>query len=131
MYYDNEFFQTPEHAYQAAKTLVPEERETIKKAETPRAARNLGQKVTLREDWDDIKLEVMSDITWDKFTRHTELKDRLLATGKALLIEGNTWGDKFWGMCGGEGENNLGKILMQVRESLNVPSDRSQWKRLR
>ena len=42
----------------------------------------------------------------------------LLATGKATLVEGNSWGDTFWGVCRGKGKNMLGKILMRVRKRL-------------
>jgi predicted NAD-dependent protein-ADP-ribosyltransferase YbiA (DUF1768 family) len=53
-----------------------------------------------------------------KFSTHQELRERLLATGEAELIEGNTWNDTFWGVCKGEGQNWLGKILMEVRKEL-------------
>lgn len=45
---------------------------------------------------------------------------KLLATRDRMLIEGNDWGDTFWGMVDGEGENNLGKILMRVREEIKT-----------
>ena len=53
-----------------------------------------------------------------KFMQNPELRDALLATGNSLLIEGNTWGDYFWGKVNGHGENHLGLILMDVREKL-------------
>jgi len=28
---------------------------------------------------------------------------------------GNHWGDRYWGVCDGKGENNLGKIQMGIR----------------
>ncbi|NWN81082.1 NADAR family protein, partial [Bacillus sp. (in: firmicutes)] len=51
------------------------------------------------------------------------LKNKLLQTGESILIEGNTWGDKIWGVCNGVGENKLGKILMKVRNELKEASD--------
>jgi predicted NAD-dependent protein-ADP-ribosyltransferase YbiA (DUF1768 family) len=57
----------------------------------------------------------MEDILMRKFA-HLELRGLLLATGDAHLEEGNWWGDYFWGVCKGKGENNLGKILMKVRD---------------
>ena len=45
-----------------------------------------------------------------------DLQVKLLATGDAYLEEGNTWGDRIWGTVDGQGENRLGKILMQVRD---------------
>ena len=53
-----------------------------------------------------------------KFTKHKDLKEKLLATGDAYLEETNHWHDTFWGVCKGKGQNHLGKILMEVREEL-------------
>jgi len=114
-------YPTSEHAYQAAKTLDPDERRLVREAKTPGKAKRLGQKVTMREDWDDVKVSVMEAILLDKFTRSPELRMKLLATGDEHLEEGNYWGDHFWGTDEKtrKGENNLGKVLMRVRETLN------------
>ena len=76
----------------------------------------MGRIVELRPDWENIKINVMASLVAQKFMQ-PHLRDMLLATGDAKLIEGNTWGDRFWGQCSGVGENQLGKILM-LRESL-------------
>ncbi len=55
-----------------------------------------------------------------KFTRHFDLREKLLATGDRKLVEGNTWGDTFWGVCRGNGKNHLGKILMKIRAELQA-----------
>jgi predicted NAD-dependent protein-ADP-ribosyltransferase YbiA (DUF1768 family) len=47
-----------------------------------------------------------------------ELAKRLTATGHRKIIEGNYWGDTFWGVCKGIGENHMGKIIMQTRGEL-------------
>ena len=112
-----EYFST-EHAYQAAKTLDPVEREVIRASTKPGEAKKLGQKVTMREDWDQVKISIMKDLVSQKFTNHQDLKENLLATGDSYLEETNTWSDFFWGVCKGKGENHLGKILMEVREEL-------------
>lgn len=110
-------YPTTEHAYQAAKTLDPVEREHVRSSKTPGVARRRGQKVTLREDWEDVKIPVMQDLLEQKFTKphYTKL---LLKTGNQNLVEGNTWGDQFWGCVDGEGENHLGRLLMKLRETL-------------
>ena len=107
-------YPTIENAYQAAKTLNKEERIPFQTC-TPREAKQLGYKLTLRDDWDYVKLHIMYSLNQQKY-RIPEYRDRLLATGIQNLVEGNTWGDQFWGVCDGVGENHLGRILMRIRE---------------
>lgn len=86
----------------------------------PSEAKKYGRRCKLRLDWEDEKIKVMEDIVFNKFQSNDVLKEKLLDTGDALLIEGNDWNDKFWGVCNGEGENHLGKILMNVRTMLRI-----------
>jgi predicted NAD-dependent protein-ADP-ribosyltransferase YbiA (DUF1768 family) len=65
----------------------------------------------------------MEELVRRKFA-DPELAEKLLATGDEELVEGNTWNDRFWGVCRGEGRNELGKILMRVRAELRVQSRR-------
>ena len=116
--YDELLYDSVEHAYQAAKTQHQEEREWIKSAKTPGEAKRRGQKITIKKDWEYVKLGVMSLLVKRKF-KTPKLEEKLLATGNAELIEGNYWHDTFWGVCNGKGENHLGKILMQVRKEKN------------
>jgi hypothetical protein len=111
-------YPTVEHAFQAGKTKDKNERMEISLLNTPGEAKRAGRKVKLREDWEQIKLEVMEFLVRLKFENYLDLKDKLLATGDAELIEGNWWNDRFWGVCKGKGENNLGKILMKIRSEL-------------
>lgn len=110
-------YPTTEHAFQAAKTLDPKEREKIRDATSPGAAKKLGRKVVLRPGWDDMRVMVMDSILWLKFS-HPILRKWLLETGDAELIESNDWGDRFWGVCKGKGENQLGKSLMMIRDAI-------------
>ena len=112
-------YSTSEAAYQAQKTLDENERLRISKLEDPHDAKVEGQKLVLRADWDDVKVDVMYLICMNKFYQNPELEELLLATGDEELVEGNHWGDTFWGVCNGVGENKLGKILMMVREHLS------------
>jgi len=82
---------------------------------SPHEAKSIGRTVLLRDDWEKIKNKVMYDIVKDKFTRNTLLKYKLIETGNAQLIEGNTWNDTYWGVCCGKGLNVLGNILMGIR----------------
>lgn len=113
---DGVMWPTIEHAFQAAKTEIPSEQREILRANTPGTAKALGRAVTLRDGWDGIKLMVMANLVYKKFSTDEELRAKLIATGDAELIEGNNWGDKFWGVCDGEGLNHLGKVLMHVRD---------------
>lgn len=106
-----------EAAFQAQKCEFPEKRKEFQKL-NPSKAKALGRKVTLREDWDEVKTDVMEGIVRNKFTQNPDLGRKLVETGDAYLEEGNWWGDKIWGVCDGVGENRLGKILMKVREEL-------------
>lgn len=112
-------YQNNEAAFQAQKVIKPEDRKMFAKLD-PSAAKQLGRRVTLRDDWEAIKDTVMYEVCLAKFSQNQELMDRLLKTGSRHLEEGNTWGDKVWGTVNGEGENRLGKILMRVREELRV-----------
>lgn len=111
-------YPTAEHAFQAAKTLIPEERERVAACRTPGDAKRLGRRLTLRPGWDALRFEVMEALLRQKFRPGSALARRLLATGEAELVEGNSWGDRLWGVCGGVGENRLGRLLMQIRAEL-------------
>lgn len=111
-------YPTVEHAYQAAKTLDLAERTTILGIDRAGDAKKAGKKLTVRSDWDAVKVKVMAKLVYRKFDKNPELKAKLLSTGNVKLIESNTWGDRFWGVSKGEGENKLGKILMKVRSKL-------------
>jgi ribA/ribD-fused uncharacterized protein len=110
-------YPTLEHAYQAEKTNNFIHKCQIRMANTPGAAKRLGRVCDMRKDWDDVKYDVMLRLLRLKFNQ-LFFKRMLMQTGERQLIEGNTWGDTYWGVCDGEGENNLGKLIMQVRKEL-------------
>lgn len=117
--YEDVIYPTSEHAYQAAKH-IPSARTLILHCETPDKARKLGNFCggdTL-PGWAERRIDVMRICLIDKFTRNPVLAQQLVATGDAELIEGNTWNDRFWGVCAGVGENHLGRLLMDVRRGL-------------
>lgn len=110
-------YPSSEHAYMAMKTTDENLRKEISKLKTPREAKKFGRKIILRDNWDDLKISYMEEILKKKFS-NPELKEKLKATGNQELVEGNTWGDVFWGVCNGIGQNNLGKILMKIRDEI-------------
>ncbi|MBO5435308.1 NADAR family protein [bacterium] len=115
--YDGLLYKNNEAAFQAQKTLDLRERKTFAYM-SPSEAKKAGRHVKLRPDWETVKYDYMLDICRAKFAQNPALAEQLIATGDEELIEGNDWGDKTWGMVNGEGQNLLGKILMQVRDEL-------------
>ena len=115
--YEGILYKTIEHAYQAYKTLDESERNIVRSAKTAGEAKKLGRSVTLRSNWDKIKINLMREFIKLKF-ENPLLREMLLATGEADLVEGNYWNDKFWGVCRGQGENWLGKILVETRTDI-------------
>lgn len=117
--FEGEQYPTAEHAFQAAKTLDLSERKRIASLATPGQSKRAGRELTLRKDWEEIKVTAMTVILKSKFS--DPILSRMLdETGDAILIEGNTWHDNIWGSCtcrdcGNKGKNQLGKILMTIR----------------
>lgn len=110
-------YPSVEHAYVAMKTMDIELRKQISLMETAGKVKRMGRTLNIRSDWDHIKLPVMFGLLRLKFQK-PELKLLLISTGDSHLEEGNWWGDTFWGVCKGVGENNLGKLLMRIRQEI-------------
>lgn len=92
----------------------------------PNTAKRMGQRLVLRPHWDRIKLAIMHQLVFEKFHSNPSMRDRLIGTENALLIEGNDWGDTYWGVCRGLGANNLGNILMLVRSEIFLRTDKDR-----
>ena len=118
--YMGQTYANNEAAFQAQKTLSAREQRKfcIFRMHNPSDAKKLGRDLTLRPDWEKMKVRFMYEICMCKFMQNPELRDKLLATGESTLIEGNNWGDYFWGKVNNCGENQLGIILMDVRAKL-------------
>lgn len=117
--YEGMEYPSVEHAFQAAKTTDMNIRAGFQICPTPGDAKHFGRRVPLRSDWESVKIDVMKDCVRDKFTRNLsdiDLKKKLLDTRDAYLEEGNRHGDRFWGTVDGIGRNELGKILMEIRD---------------
>jgi N-glycosidase YbiA len=124
---DGERWPTSEHYFQAQKFIELEYRERIRMKASPAIAARLGRsrKVTIRPDWESVKVDVMRRAVFARFTAHSELQALLLSTGDELLIEAAD-GDAFWGHGADRaGQNWLGRILMEVRSSLQVAVKRT------
>lgn len=113
---DGVLWPTSEHYYQAQKHAHnPLYMEAIRNVSSPKCAKNMACRRSLREDWAEVKDGVMRKVILAKFTQHPELTDKLLATGNAVLVEDSPI-DAYWGVGpDGAGENKLGRILMEAR----------------
>ena len=116
---DGKEWKTVEHYFQAQKCLKNNVKEQIRSLLTPKEAKQMGRKVLLRKDWDKVKIEIMMKACSAKFKQSESLKKLLLSTGNKELRE-HTPKDKFWGDGGGNGRgrNELGKVLMKIRDEL-------------
>jgi ribA/ribD-fused uncharacterized protein len=116
-------FGSVEHAYQASKANNPHQREAIRLARTPGEAKRLGRSLILPPGWDNGKLSIMEALLRIKFA-DPQLAQQLVSTGKLVLVEANSWGDRYWGQSPlGNGENHLGQLLSKIRKELqHAPS---------
>lgn len=125
-------FKTGEHAFAAMKAYDEYGKTVsymqIRDANGPGGAKALGRVCRLRDDWEEVKYDVMMTVLRHKFTLDREEGKVLLQTGDALLIEGTFWGDHVWGVALGEnseplaepGRNWLGTMLMARRAELRA-----------
>lgn len=119
--YGGVVFPTVENAYQAQKTKDTDLQRMVDKMK-PGQAKSWGKLIELRDDWEDVKLGIMQNCVHLKFWFGYPLFWKLMDTKDSWLIEGNRWGDKFWGAVWDQekqtwdGQNRLGEILMNIRE---------------
>ncbi len=121
---DEKTWPTSEHYFQAQKFLEAEHQGEICSAKSPMIAARMGRsrKRPLRKDWESVKVSLMRKAVLAKFTQHEDLRDLLLSTGDAEIVE-HTANDSYWGNGGdGRGKNMLGRILMEVRDQLRAES---------
>lgn len=123
--YQSDIYPSTEHFYVAMKTTDRFDRETIRLTLDAGKVKRLGRELKIRPDWEEIKLKVMLYALRKKFSKdNPDLMQLLIETGDVHIQEGNRWNDKFWGVClkTNTGENNLGKLIMQVRDELRSAS---------
>lgn len=122
-------FPSTENAYQAAK-FSDESFKLRIAAVGPSEAKKMGTSRVKRipdHTWHQMSLNVMYEVNLIKYVTHADLCEMLLDTYPQILQEGNTWGDTFWGVCKGKGENHLGKTLMKVRYIIRQYPHDQRW----
>lgn len=111
-------YPSTENAYQAQKSTDMEYRLELADV-TPGQSKRRGKNVELRSDWNNVKYDIMLNLTKQKYSdKNPDLKQQLLNTNNVYIQEGNSWGDTYWGVCDGVGYNYLGHIIMAVRREL-------------
>lgn len=146
--YDSITYNSVEQGYVANKTLDPVLQCEIAEMTDPGKIKAFGRKIKIREDWEhqhyfqppgvdwlgnpyktvlcSTKWLVMNDLVRLKF-QIPELREKLMATDNMHLIEGNTWGDTYWGVDKRKGGiNNLGYILMDIRYGYRIGKEYSR-----
>lgn len=118
---DEKEWCTIEHYFQAQKTRVPKWQEKIRVAQSPAEAKKIGWEVPDYDDefWLANREQIMEKAVRAKFDQHDDLKQILISTGDAVLVEDSP-NDMFWGMVNGEGENKMGKLLMKIRQEFEA-----------
>ena len=120
-YYGLNFLNT-ESAYQAMKCKTLQQAKTFCQL-SGLEAKKLSKVISIRAYWDKIRYNIMSELVFQKYLLHKDLREKLLATGDKYIEETNYWDDVYWGVCDGVGENNLGKITMAVRAYFRALED--------
>ncbi|WP_428509481.1 NADAR family protein [Roseateles sp.] len=122
--FEDEKFTTSEHAYQAGKARKPAVRKWLMEAPSPALLAMAAHGLyvwDINSDWSKIKFDRMKRVLQAKFTQHEDLKELLLSTGTARLVESATVDNavnRLWGEVNGVGKNKLGELLMEVRAEL-------------
>jgi ribA/ribD-fused uncharacterized protein len=117
--YDGIEYPSAEHAYVASKSDDIVQRYSIAEMEHPAEVKKLGRNMKIRQDWESVKLPIMRSIVQAKFDQNNHLMMMLKETRPNEIVKGNTWGDRYWGESPlGNGRNELGKILMSIRDDI-------------
>lgn len=117
--YEGVEYRSVEHAYMSAKSNDPEWKQYCQNTEEPGFVKKKSKGITLREDWDTIKCDVMWECLNQKY-RQEPYKSKLIETGDMAIQEGNHWKDTFWGvdLKTGKGQNKLGIMIMNIRTAI-------------
>lgn len=130
VFFDGLLFKSVSYAYQASRSTERHIREKISLADTPAELYEIASKIDDPENWNSKRLRMMEAIVRDKFRRNRDLRERLKATGDRELA--NTYSDAtisniFWGIVEGKGQNQLGRLLEQIRNDCFQNLELEKW----
>jgi ribA/ribD-fused uncharacterized protein len=120
-WWEDKLYPSSEHLYQAFKATNDKDRELVRKHPFE-GLKTFARHIKMRDDWDEVKYDMMTCALMSKFYNNRELRFKLIATGDIRIVEGNNWCDSYWGVCSCpkcdkiEGKNMLGVLLMDIRE---------------
>ncbi len=123
-WWDDKLYPSSEHLYQAFKATNDKDRELVRKHPFD-GLKTFARQIKMRDDWDEVKYDMMANALMSKFDNNPDLKAKLVATGDVRIVEGNDWCDNYWGECrcpkceSKITYNNLGVLLMDLREFYN------------
>lgn len=129
--FEGETFATSEHAYQAGKARKAEVRKWLLAAPSPALLAMAAHGLyywDIAPGWSTSKFDRMRGVLRAKFTQHADLRELLLSTGDARLVESATVDNevnRLWGEVNGAGKNMLGVLLMEIREELRQEEEYS------
>lgn len=118
---DGKTWPSSEHYYQAHKYINEEHIEWVRLASSPYEAAKRGRDISIpkREDWIEVKDQIMEKAVSQKFQTYLVLQELLLSTKNSKIFE-HTSNDCYWGDCyDRSGQNKLGKLLMKIRQELS------------
>lgn len=113
---DFKVYPSSENLYQALKCKYIKDRELFQNVD-PHKSKRIGRSIEIRSDWDNVRLEAMKLVIDLKF-KNIELAEKLIDLPDDKIIEFNNWGDRFFGICNGEGLDHLGKILRAKKQQI-------------
>ncbi|MBQ4030321.1 MAG: DUF1768 domain-containing protein, partial [Bacilli bacterium] len=117
---DNVYYKTVEHYYQAMKFDNEEIRNRIINALTPKEASNIGRDRNNKriDNFKNIKNYVMFNGILEKFRQNRDIAYKLIETRNNDIAEA-TIDEYYWGIGKDRsGQNNIGKILVKVRDRI-------------
>lgn len=118
--YEGMLFSSALHAFCAARTPdLDDKRKFTSNAEpilVAAKAEALSKTLPMRKDWMEIRNQVLDEVQTLKFSSY-KLSQRLLSTEQRLLSDDHSR-DRYLGHCHGKGDNQLGKVLMRLREEI-------------
>ncbi len=130
VFYQGHIYSNVSYAYHAARAPNEKMRNIIQKSPTLNSMYDIAKTFDEPKDWAFRQLKVMESLVRDKFRRSRELREKLQATGERELVNVMTADEDnagFWGVVGNKGQNQLGRVLEQIRKDIVDDIELEHW----